>query len=67
MPVFSYMNRPVSVISPTYSASAVVSDGLDLEPVHQSHTISAVQEASGTTRLTVPKRVLSWWWSMLRM
>ena len=28
--------------------------------------ISAVQEASTSTRLTVPKRVLSWWWSMLR-
>ena len=30
-------------------------------------TISAVHEASRTTRFTVPKRVLSWWWSMLRM
>ena len=28
---------------------------------------SAVHDASGTTRLTVPKRVLSWWWSTLRM
>ncbi len=31
----------------------------------RSHTISAVLEASGTTWLIVPKRVLSWWWSML--
>ena len=30
-----------------------------------SQMISAVQLASGSTRLTVPKRVLSWWWSML--
>ena len=29
-----------------------------------SSTISAVHEASVSTRLTVPKRVLSWWWSM---
>ena len=33
----------------------------------RSHTISAVHDASSTTWLTVPKRVLSWWWSMLRM
>src|SRR5579872_92541 len=33
----------------------------------RSQTISAVHEASGTTRLTVPNRVLSWWWSMFRM
>ena len=29
----------------------------------RSRTISAVDEASATTRLTAPKRVLSWWWS----
>ncbi len=29
--------------------------------------ISAVQDASATTWSTVPKRVLSWWWSMLRI
>ena len=29
--------------------------------------ISAVDDASGTTWSTVPKRVLSWWWSMLRI
>ncbi len=33
----------------------------------RSQTISAVHDASGTTRSTSPKRVLSWWWSMLRM
>ena len=32
-----------------------------------SHTISAVHEASASTWLTAPKRVLSWWWSMLRI
>ena len=36
-------------------------------PRMRSHTISAVQDASGTTWLMVPKRVLSWWWSMFRM
>ena len=33
----------------------------------RSHTISAVHEASTTTWSIVPKRVLSWWWSMLMM
>ena len=33
----------------------------------RSQTISAVHDALGSTRLTVPKRVLSWWWSMLTM
>ena len=28
---------------------------------------SAVHDASATTWSTVPKRVLSWWWSMLRI
>ena len=28
-----------------------------------SRSISPVEDASGTIRLTVPKRVLSWWWS----
>ena len=62
------MKRPVSVISPTYSASAIgaASGATPRSPI-RSQTISAVHEASGTTRLTVPKRVLSWWWSMLRM
>ena len=62
--VFSYMNRPVSVISPTYSASAISGVGDNASACIRSHTISAVHEASGTTWLIVPKRVLSWWWSM---
>src|SRR5438105_4852831 len=61
------MNRPVSVISPTYSASAISSVGATPRPCIRSHTISAVQDASGSTRFTVPNRVLSWWWSMLTM
>ena len=60
-PVFSYMNLPVSVTSPTYSASAMSTVGATPSAVMRSHTISAVQEASSTTWLTVPKRVLSWW------
>src|SRR5579875_3609331 len=64
-PVFSYMKRPVSVISPTYSASAISKSGFTPSPCIRSQTISAVHDARGTTRLTVPKRVLSWWWSML--
>ena len=31
----------------------------------RSRSTSLVEEASPTTRLTSPKRVLSWWWSML--
>src|SRR5438309_481859 len=31
-----------------------------------SHTISAVQDAPSSTWLTVPKRVLSWWWGRSR-
>ncbi len=58
------MKRPVSVISPMYSASATAGVGRTPSPCIRSHTISAVHEASGTTWLSVPKRVLSWWWSM---
>ena len=36
-------------------------------PGSRSQTISAVHDASSTTWLTVPKRVLSWWWSRLRI
>src|SRR5262245_6923960 len=31
----------------------------------RSRTISPVDDASATTRLSAPKRVLSWWWSTL--
>src|SRR5579862_1110352 len=61
------MKRPVSVISPTYRASAIRGVAATPSPCIRSQTISAVHDASGSTRLTVPKRVLSWWWSMLRM
>src|SRR5437588_7458376 len=64
-PVFSYMNRPVSVIRATYRASAICRVGATPRPCIRSHTISAVQEASGSTRFTVPNIVLSWWWSRL--
>ena len=33
----------------------------------RSQMTSAVHDASGTTWLTVPNSVLSWWWSTLRM
>src|SRR5882757_7025575 len=59
------MNRPVSVISPTYSASAIDCVGVTSRAPISPQMISAVQEACGSTRLTVPKWVLSWWWSML--
>ena len=38
---------------------------LRVEHNARSWTISAVHEASVSTRLTSPKRVLSWWWSTL--
>ena len=47
--VFSYMKRPVSVISPTYSDCATLGAGSTSSACIRSHTISAVQEASGTT------------------
>ena len=66
--VFSYMNRPVSV------TSADVERARDLRASSprrgsfaSSKRISAVHEASVSTRFTVPKRVLSWWWSMFRI
>ena len=58
------MKRPVSVTSPTYSACATAGAGLTPSPCIRSQMISAVHEASATTWSTVPKRVLSWWWSM---
>ena len=61
VPVFSYMNLPVSVTSPTYNASAIVGVACTPSPRMRSHTISAVHDASSTTWSTVPKRVLSWW------
>ena len=63
--MFSYMNRPVSVIRPTYSASADRASGLDLQAGHQVPDDLGRARGVGPTRLTVPKRVLSWWWSML--
>ena len=48
-PVFSYMNRPVSVISPTYSASATAPVGWTPRSPIRSQMISAVHEAVGTT------------------
>ena len=61
------MNRPVSVTSPTYSASAIGWVSVAPRSPSRSQITSAVHEASGTTWFTVPKRVLSWWWSRLRM
>src|SRR5918992_3114315 len=66
-PVFSYMKRPVSVTTPTYSASAIGCVTSTPRPFARSQTISAVHDACGSTWLSVPKRVLSWWWSTLRM
>src|SRR5688572_2637970 len=61
------MKRPVSVTTPTYSASAIGCVTSTPRPLARSHTISAVHDACGSTWLSVPKRVLSWWWSTLRM
>ena len=58
--VFSYMNFPVSVTSPVYSASAIGGVISTPRSLARRYTISAVHEASGATRFTVPKRVLSW-------
>ena len=66
-PVFSYMKRPVSVTRPTYSASAICGVSATSSARMRSHTISAVHDASATTWLIVPKCVLSWWWSRLRI
>ena len=61
------MKRPVSVTRPTYSALAISGVISASSSFAIRHTISAVQDATEQTRFTVPKRVLSWWWSMLRM
>ena len=61
------MNFPVSVTSPTYRASAIPGVISAPSSLAMSNTISAVHDAVGTTRFTVPKSVLSWWWSMLTM
>src|SRR5918995_9494 len=63
--VFAYWKRPVSVTSAMYSASA--SSGVSSTPSSRirSRRISPVDEASATTRLICPKRLLSWWWSTL--
>ena len=58
--VFSYMNRPVSVTSPTYRAFAISGVISASSSFASRHTISAVDDADAHTRFTVPKRVLSW-------
>ena len=65
--VFSYWNLPVSVTSPMYSASAIAGVRSTPRSGSSSQMISAVHEAPSTTRFAVPKRVLSWWWSMFTM
>src|SRR5215831_10235792 len=64
--VFAYWNRPVSVTSAMYSGSA--SSGVSSTPnsANTSRSTSPVEDASATMRLTLPKRVLSWWWSTSR-
>src|SRR5215213_735382 len=61
--VFEYWNRPVSVTSATYSASAISAVSSTPSSRSTSRTISPVEDASATTRFTSPKRELSWWWS----
>src|SRR4051794_18346941 len=61
--VFEYWKRPVSVTSATYSASAISAVSSTPSSRSTSRTISAVEDASATTRFTSPKRELSWWWS----
>src|SRR5579885_381663 len=61
--VFVYWKRPVSVTTATYSASAIAAVRPTPSSRSRSRTISPVEEASATTTLTSPKRVLSWWWS----
>src|SRR5438477_1792404 len=62
--VFVYWKRPVSVTSAMYSGSAM--SGVSSTPSSRktSRSTSPVDDASETTRLTSPKRELSWWWSM---
>src|SRR5919206_1340042 len=49
-----------------YSGSAI--SGVSRTPSSRktSRSTSPVDDASGTTRLTAPKRLLSWWWSRFR-
>src|SRR5579862_265682 len=63
--VFVYWKRPVSVTRPTYSGSAISGVSGTSSSPRMSLTISTVDDASATTRLIAPKRVLSWWWSTL--
>ena len=58
-PVFSYMNRPVSVTSADVEGPGDLGVSLRAEELRHPNRISAVQEASVSTRLSVPKRVLS--------
>src|SRR3982750_2982362 len=55
VPVFSYMNLPVSVTRPTYSASAISCVGSTLNPRMRSHTISAVQEVHAVALDPLPR------------
>src|ERR687887_1340437 len=61
--VFVYWNRPVSVTSAMYKASAI--SGVSCTPSSRKTSLSTspVEDAAGTMRFTSPKRVLSWWWS----
>src|SRR5579862_3734679 len=62
--VFVYWKRPVSVTSAMYSGSAISDVSSTPSSRKTSRSTSPVDDASGTMRLTSPKRELSWWWSM---
>src|SRR5919198_1954960 len=63
--VLVYWKRPVSVTTAMYSASAISGVSATPRSSKMSRSTSPVDEASATTRLTSPKRELSWWWSTL--
>src|SRR5215471_9755109 len=63
--VFAYWKRPVSATTAMKSGSAISGVSSTSSSWNTSRNTSPVDEASATMRLTSPKRVLSWWWSML--
>ena len=59
-----WRNEPVSVRIPVYSASARPPAGRTPSETASPWTISAVEQASGTTRLRSPYPGFEAWWSM---
>src|SRR5437870_1071614 len=65
--VLSWRKPPVSVRTPQYRLAAAAGLVGIPQSCSRSKVTSAVDDASGTTRLTSPKFVLLTWWSMLTM